>query len=187
VLWTQLSIPVVGTVPAVKPAVALSASRRIAVLATAGTIRRSYTAELVERFAGDCDVRLVAAPKLAGLAEQVLRGESVPDEAFCEQSAPCFSDADGRRTDVVVLSCTHFPLVLDRLQRAAPWPVHWVDPAPAIARRAASLIDAPEGGSIRAACADDRAWFTSGRDVPADLRAALRSRGFGQIGTHRPV
>jgi glutamate racemase len=47
------------------------------------------------------------------------------------------------RTDTVVLACTHFPLLLDRLQRLAPWPVEWIDPAPAIARRVADLLGPP--------------------------------------------
>ena len=47
------------------------------------------------------------------------------------------------RTDTVVLACTHYPLLLDRLTRLAPWPVDWIDPAPAIARRVSDLLGSP--------------------------------------------
>jgi glutamate racemase len=175
-LRARLSIPVVGTVPAIKPAVEATRTGRIAVLATAGTIRRTYTSELVERFAGDCAVDLVAAPGLASLAERRLRGEAVPESAFAAEIAPCFRETGSRRTDVVVLACTHFPLVLPELKQAAPWPVTWIDPAPAIARRAASLLDSPVTEVRREA--HDAAFFTSGRALPAILAAALHARGF---------
>ncbi len=139
-LRARLSIPVVGTVPAVKPAAETSRSRLVSVLATPGTVKRDYTRDLVATHGGDCRFELVGSPDLAGLVERLHAGEDVPDEAFAAAIAPCFVTADdGRRTDTVVLACTHYPLVLDRLRRLAPWPVAWIDPAPAIARRTAAV------------------------------------------------
>jgi glutamate racemase len=181
VLRAELAIPVVGTVPAIKPAVAASKSGVIAVLATAGTIRRAYTAELVQRFAEGCQVRLVGAPRLAGFAERILRGEEVADALLQDEIAPCFAEAGGRRTDVVVLACTHFPLLRERLERIAAWPVAWIDPAPAIARRAASLLDLAAAPDAPCAASTGRAYLTGGRDLPAPLREALLARGFGEI------
>lgn len=133
-------LPFVGTVPAVKPACAASASRRVSILATPGTVRRDYTADLIRQFAGGCDVALVPSDNLAGLAEAAIAGDPVDDAGILAEVAPCFVDAGGRRTDTVVLACTHYPLILDRLRQVAPWPVSWVDPAPAIARRVLQLI-----------------------------------------------
>ncbi|WP_454916757.1 glutamate racemase [Xanthobacter sediminis] len=139
-------VPFVGTVPAVKPACAASLSGRVSILATPGTVRRDYTAALIRQFAARCDVTLVPTANLAALAEAVLAGERVDDAAIAAEIAPCFVAEGGRRTDTVVLACTHYPLLLDRLERLAPWQVAWVDPAPAIARRVTQLLGpAPAG------------------------------------------
>lgn len=134
------AVPFIGTVPAVKPACLASRSRRVSVLATPGTVRRDYTAALIREFAAGCDVALVPSDRLAGLAEAAMAGDEVDDADIAGEIAPCFVSAGGRRTDTVVLACTHYPLILDRLTRLAPWPVTWIDPAPAIARRVTQLI-----------------------------------------------
>ncbi|MFG1392515.1 glutamate racemase [Xanthobacter agilis] len=139
-LRARHALPFVGTVPAVKPACAASLSGRVSILATPGTVRRDYTADLIRQFSARCEVTLVPAPRLAALAEAALAGRSVADDAIRTEIAPCFVAAGGRRTDTVVLACTHYPLLRDRLERLAPWPVSWVDPAPAIARRVTQLL-----------------------------------------------
>jgi glutamate racemase len=139
-LRARFSVPFVGTVPAVKPAAEASQSRLISVLGTPGTVKREYTAALIREFAAGCDVTLVGAPRLATLAEAALRGEQVADADLLAEIAPCFVERGERRTDVVTLSCTHYPLLRDRLEGLAPWPVRWIDPAQAIARRMASLM-----------------------------------------------
>lgn len=155
-------VPFVGTVPAIKPACARSISRRVSVLGTRGTVTREYTHALIRDFAGGCEVTLVGSAHLASLAEAALSGQAVGDHDLLAEIAPCFvgdaADA-GNRTDTVVLACTHYPLLLDRLTALAPWPVDWVDPAPAIARRVADLLG-PGGGRQRG---HDRMIFTSGR------------------------
>ena len=128
-------LPFVGTVPAIKPAAEASKSRLISVLATPGTVARDYTRALVRDFAAGCEVTLVGAADLAGLAERQLRGEPVADADVAREIEPCFVALAGRRTDQVVLACTHFPLLISHFIRLAPWPVAFVDPAPAIARR----------------------------------------------------
>ena len=107
----------------------------ISVLATPGTVARDYTHHLIAQFAGGCDVTLVAYRRLAGLAEKFMHGEPIDEAAVAAEIAPCFKESQGRRTNVVVLACTHYPLLLDLFRRLAPWPVEWIDPAPAIAQR----------------------------------------------------
>lgn len=153
-------IAFIGVVPAVKPAAQASRSGFISVLATPGTVKRDYTRRLVEEYARHCDVTLVGSLHLASLAERAMRGERVPDEAIRAEIAPCFVGEGARRTDAVVLACTHYPLLTDRFRALAPWPVAWIDPAPAIARRVADLLGAGQGAC--AGVAPRRACFTSG-------------------------
>jgi glutamate racemase len=144
----EYSVPFVGTVPAIKPACASSKTKRVSVLGTKGTVQREYTRALIRDFAQGCEVTLVGSADLASLAETALSGGEVSDREISAEIAPCFvgaGDGDLNRTDTVVLACTHYPLLMDRLVRLAPWPVDWIDPAPAIARRAADLLQAPGG------------------------------------------
>jgi glutamate racemase len=142
-LRAAYTVPFVGTVPAIKPACAQSKTRRVSVLGTRGTVQREYTRALIRDFAQGCEVTLVGSPELASLAERALSGNAVSDEHIAAELAPCFvGDANdtATRTDTIVLACTHYPLLLDRLVKLAPWPVDWIDPAPAIARRASDLL-----------------------------------------------
>lgn len=166
-------LPIVGTVPAVKPAAALSKSRMISVLATPGTVARDYTRDLVATHAADCAVTLVGAPNLAPLAERFLRGGGVSDSEVAHEIAPCFVTDGARRTDAVVLACTHYPLLLSTLEAAAPWPVAWIDPAPAIARRVVDLLGTPAGTGN----GTRQMLFTSGARPDGALRDALRPFG----------
>ena len=134
-------VPFVGTVPAIKPACAQSKTKRVSVLGTKGTVQREYTRALIRDFAQGCEVTLVGSPELASLAEAALSGGSVSDRDIAAELAPCFVGTDpAARTDTIVLACTHYPLLLERLVRLAPWPVDWIDPAPAIARRVSDLL-----------------------------------------------
>jgi glutamate racemase len=174
-------LPFVGTVPAVKPAAEASRSRFISVLGTPGTVARDYTRALVRDFAGDCEVTLVGSARLAGLAECALRGEEIDDADIAREIAPCFVERAGRRTDQVVLACTHFPLLIDRLRRLAPWPADFVDPAPAIARRVDALLG--PRGAPREPSALSPAVFTSGRPPSPALQKALRRHGLTATST----
>jgi glutamate racemase len=140
------TVPFVGTVPAIKPACASSRTKRVSVLGTKGTVKREYTKALIRDFAQGCEVTLVGAADLASLAEAALSGVEISDREIFAEIEPCFvggGEADPARTDTVVLACTHYPLLMDWLVRLAPWPVDWIDPAPAIARRVADLLGPP--------------------------------------------
>lgn len=172
-------LPFVGTVPAIKPAAAATTSGLVSVLATPGTVKRDYTRGLIAEFAAHVDVTLVGSRDLAGHAEALMRGEAVPDAAIEREIAPCFREKDGRRTDVVVLACTHYPFLVERFRAVAPWQVAWIDPAPAIARRVVQLIGPAPGGLVRG---QGRATFTSGRPAPGPLGRLLSSMGLDGIG-----
>jgi glutamate racemase len=173
-LRARFAVPFVGTVPAIKPACTASQSRLVSVLGTEGTVRREYTRVLIRDFGQGCDVTLVGAAQLAGIAEAALRSEAIDDGAVAREIAPCFVTGGGRRTDTIVLACTHYPLLLDRLAAVAPWPVSWVDPAPAIARRMTDLIGLPPAGATGGGA---HIMFTSGERPPPALAAALAPFG----------
>ncbi len=175
-LRAHFSVPFVGTVPAVKPACARSQSKRIAVLGTEATVAREYTHALIREFAAACAVDLVGSLRLAPLAEASLAGAPVDDTDIAAEIAPCFVDKNGRRTDAVVLACTHYPLLLERFEALAPWPVTWIDPAPAIARRVADLLhDRPRAETP---APKPQIVFTSGKAPPPALKSALSQFGF---------
>jgi len=171
-LRKNFSVPFVGTVPAIKPACAGSITKRVSVLGTEATVAREYTRALIRDYAGDCQVTLVGSKTLAACAEAELGGAPAGDAAVAAEIAPCFRD-DGARTDTVVLACTHYPLIIERLRRLAPWPVNFIDPAPAIARRVADLLGPAAAGER---IGTTRAIFTSGRLPAAALaRFGIRS------------
>ena len=170
-LRERYALPFVGTVPAIKPACAASKTKRVSVLGTKGTVKREYTRGLIRDFAQGCEVTLVGSAELAALAETALNGGVVSDEAILVELKPCFvgsTEDASRRTDTIVLACTHYPLLLERLNRLAPWPVDWIDPAPAIARRVVSLLPEKRGRAEENAA---KMIFTSGR--PHRLNGAL--------------
>lgn len=171
-LRESFSVPIVGTVPAVKPAAALTKSRLVSVLATPATVGREYTRALIDKFGAGASFTLVGAPTLAALAEAHGSGESVDEAAIAREIAPAFVEDNGARTDVAVLGCTHYPLLLDKLEAVAPWPVTWLDPAPAIGRRIANVLaEAGRSAGAGAKHGSGQFRFTSGRTPsPALLR-----------------
>ena len=133
-----LDLPVVGTVPAIKPAAEISKSRVIGVLGTEATVRQPYVDDLAARFASDCIIVRHGSPELVELAEAKLAGAPITVDAVREAVQPMISAPDGERIDTIVLACTHFPLLADELKQALP-AIHFVDGGPGIARRIAWL------------------------------------------------
>jgi len=171
-LRKKFSLPFVGTVPAIKPACAASLTRRVSVLGTEATVKREYTRALIRDYAQDCEVTLVGSARLAAYAEAELDSTPASDAAIRAEIAACFRDG-GKRTDTVVLACTHYPLLIDRLRQLAPWPVNFLDPAPAIARRVVDLLGAAPAAT---GAGTTRAIFTSGRRPQKALaRFGIRS------------
>jgi glutamate racemase len=172
-------IPFIGTVPAIKPAASQSRSGLISVLATPGTVARDYTRELVRTYAAHCTVTLAGSRLLAPLAEAFLNGKSVSDAAIAREIAPAFVSSGNLRTDCIVLACTHYPLLLSHFERLAPWPVAWIDPAPAIARRVGQILREHLGfpPSNEASAAPNYMVFTGASAPGPELMESLHLRG----------
>jgi glutamate racemase len=172
-------VPFVGTVPAIKPAAAMTKSGVIGVLATPGTVSREYTHALIHTFAFHCKVILHGAPRLAEVCEQVLRGQALDLEVLRQEIEPVFRTRDGKRTDTVVLGCTHYPLLLDDIRKVAPWEVSYIDPAPAIARRVADVLDeTPRHEAAHAVPPHGTVILTAARGSATESLPAYAAMGF---------
>lgn len=173
-----LDVPIVGTVPAIKPAAALSKTRVIGVLGTDATVRQPYVDDLAHRFAADCTVLRHGSAELVGLAERALGGEAPPPERLRAVLDGLFGQAGGERLDVIVNACTHFPLLETELAAASPHPVRFVDGGPGIARRVAWLT---RGQDWPEASGEGHAVFTA-RDARTDsLAPALARYGLSRV------
>ena len=171
---SALDLPVVGTVPAIKPAAEISKSRVIGVLGTEATVRQPYVDDLALRFAADCTIVRHGSPELVELAEAKLAGEETSVDAVRAAAQPMFEADD--RIDTVVLACTHFPLLEEELRAAFP-KVTYVDGGPGIARRIAYLTkDQPWPTS-----APDGLLVFTGPPSRRPLDGALAKLGIGQI------
>ena len=143
-----LDIPVVGTVPAIKPAAEQSTTRVIGVLGTEATVRQAYVDDLAKSFASDCTVIRHGSPELVDLAEAKLAGEPIDPLAIAEALSPLREAPGGDKIDTVVLACTHFPLLANEI--TAAWPgVALIDGGPGIARRIAYLTEGQPWPSTR--------------------------------------
>lgn len=171
----QLSVPVIGVVPAIKPAAERSRTKTIGVLGTPGTVRRKYVDSLINRFASDCKVVLQGSVNLVDFAEKKLSGEDVPNAWVKNEIAPLFSGRMGADVDSVVLACTHFPLLKDELQAAVTQSVNWIDSGAAIAKRVETILSdvSPHYRDAR----EDIA-FLVGPDTDEIRKRAFASYGF---------
>lgn len=171
-----LDIPVVGTVPAIKPAAELSKSRVIGVLGTEATVRQPYVDDLAERFASDCTVIRHGSSELVELAEAKLAGSTVSIVAIHEAIAPMVTQPNGEKMDVMVLACTHFPLLAEEIFTAYP-AIAQVDGGPGIARRIASLTQGQQWPTRPSGIA----VFTS--EPQTLVRGSLEQYGLSEIQT----
>lgn len=173
-----LDLPIVGTVPAIKPAALNSITRAIGVLGTDATVRQPYVDDLAARFASDCTVIRHGSADLVEAAEARLRGENVDPARFAAALAGLLNQPGGDRIDTIVLACTHFPLVVDDLSAAAARPIRFVDGSAGIARRVTFLTqeqhwpEPPQPGM---------AVFTRLDEKARALAPALAARGLPVI------
>jgi len=173
-----LDVPVVGTVPAIRPAAALSRSRTIGVLGTEATVRQAYVDDLAARFAGDCTVLRHGSAALVELAEDKLAGQPTDPARYRAVLAGLFDQPGGDAIDVIVNACTHFPLVEAELAAAAPAGIRFVDGGPGIARRVAFLT---QGQAWPAGEPRHRAVFTRLGERERALAPALARYGIATV------
>ncbi len=178
-----IEVPVVGTVPAIKPAAASSKSGVIGLLATPGTVRRAYTAQLIADFASTAHVIMHGSVELVRMAEEQAAGGAVSLEAFRAAQAPLFEGPRGDEIDTVVLACTHFPLIRGELAATAPHPVTFIDSGEAIARQTLRVL--PEAADSRGKTGG-RLFLTSKPEEHPRLVEVSRRFGFSHVETVMP-
>jgi glutamate racemase len=173
-----LTIPVIGVVPAIKPAAAASESRVIGLLGTRATVASAYTKALIKQFADGCTVLTHGTPELVEAAERKLRGEPADSAELAAILTGLFDQPAGDRLDTIVLGCTHFPLMVDELKAVAPHPVTWMDSGAAIARRVASILGLSTGDPL----AEPRtAIFTAETAFVDRMRNGLAGFGLSEV------
>lgn len=173
-----LDLPVVGTVPAIKPAAALSKTRVIGVLGTEATVRQPYIDRLSREFAADCTVLRHGSARLVELAEAKLRGEATDPAEYAEALDGLLRQPGGSDMDVVVLACTHFPLVEDELKAVSPRPIVFVHGGEGIARRVAHLTQGQEWPDREGA---GTVVFTAAIEPSLALRDGLSRFGLSRV------
>lgn len=175
-LREAFAIPIVGTVPAIKPAAEISASKHFGLLATKGTVKRPYVDALVEKFAQDCMVERLGSTKLVEIAEDKIKGRSVDLIALKNELAPWQNIAD---LDTLCLGCTHFPLIKEEIQLCLPQVKHFMDPGKAIAKRLQSLLETCHSKSEQAA--KNLVLATQKIANKSQLQQALTLWGFDEL------
>jgi glutamate racemase len=173
-----LALPIVGTVPAIKPAALASRTRAIGVLGTQATVRQPYVDDLSARFGADCLVLRHGSARLVELAEAKLAGEATDPADYAAELAGLIEQPGGERIDVIALACTHFPLVADELAAACPHPIAFVDGGPGIARRVAVLT---EGQSWPDTYRAGTVIFTGHAEIQPGLMQTFHRFGLDQI------
>lgn len=175
-----LDLPIVGTVPAIKPAAEMTKTGVIGVLGTKATVRQPYVDDLSATFASDKTVLRHGSPGLVTAAEAKLRGAAFDPAAIDRAIAGLRDQPGGDALDVIVLACTHFPLLHDELQAAAGPQVRLIDGAAGIARRIAYLT---QGQAWPAAAQPGVAVFTRSEEREPPPLSALAPYGIGRIET----
>lgn len=177
----RVSIPVVGTVPAIKPAAERTKNGVIGVLATPGTVRRKYLDQLENDFAKKIKVLRHGTAGLVELAERHVRGEDLPQSLFDAAVHPLFDQEGGDKVDVVVLACTHFPLIKFRIESACPsYVLELIDSGEAIGRQVVRLLN---GENEVKNSPHARVLLTGGRANREAYSPALEKFGYTKVET----
>ncbi|BBV06348.1 glutamate racemase [Providencia rettgeri] len=173
-LRAHFTFPVVGVVPAIKPATKLTRNGVVGLLATKGTVNREYTKELIERFATDCKVISLGSAELVQLAERKLHGETLPLDEVAQTVRPWIRMPEP--PDTVILGCTHFPLLIEELEKVLPNGTRFIDSGSAIARRTVWLINNQE--EIANSEEENFAYCLLMDDNAKGLQPVLEAEGF---------
>ncbi len=173
-LRARFAFPVVGVVPAIKPAARLTRNGIVGLLATRGTVKRPYTHELVARFAGECRTEMLGSGELVELAEAKLHGQPVAIEEVRRILQPWLRMSEP--PDTVVLGCTHFPLISEELQQVLPEGTRLIDSGAAIARRTVWLLE--NESPVAVSTDDNMALCLDNTEQAVQLIPVLQRYGF---------
>ena len=166
-----LDIPVVGVVPAIKPAARLSKKKIIGLMATPGTVHRQYTRNLIRNFAADCKIIGIPSPILASIAENRLLTGQIGEKSIEKVGKPILD---------MVLGCTHYPFVVDVLKKFLP-KVTFIDSGKAIGRRVRQVLSELKEEKYLTAPTGAKAFFTGVLAHPEDRKRMVQEFGFESL------
>ncbi len=172
----RVTVPVVGTVPAIKPAAERTKTGVIGILATPGTVRRAYLDDLERQFAQGRTVIRRGSAGLVDMAERAARGQPIDQQQVAYAVKPLFDGPDGGRIDIVVLACTHFPLIREAIWKACPPHVTLIDTGEAVARQAIRVAPQTPRGDGEAV-----AYVTGGAANRAAMAPAFARFGYATV------
>ncbi|OZI14115.1 glutamate racemase [Sodalis-like symbiont of Philaenus spumarius] len=179
-LRARFPCPIIGVVPAIKPAARLTRNGIVGLLATRATVQCSYTHDLISQYAGDCQIFQLGTAELVDMAEAKLHGELVPLPVLRKLLRPWLRAV--APPDTVVLGCTHFPLLSQELQAVLPEGTRLVDSGAAIARRAAWLVEHDmDVSSLQGETGPNKAYCLATTPQAVALMPALTCYGFGSL------
>ncbi|MDO5352102.1 MAG: glutamate racemase [Succinatimonas sp.] len=179
-LRNHISLPIIGVVPAIKPAALLSKKKIIALLATPGTINREYTDNLIKNYASDCRVIKIGSARLARIAEDRLTCGNVDETEVAGILSPIINLNKNERPDVIVLGCTHYPFVADVIKRILP-DCLLVDSGAAIGKRVDSLFSGAKMLPVEVDKIEHRAFYLGKLKNYADRFEMFKHFGFTSL------
>ena len=170
-----LDIPIVGVVPAIKPAAQMSKNKIIGLLATPMTISMEYTKILIEKYAQNVKVECIGSTILVKLAEQKISGVSYNKDLVKQELMP-WINLD-KKPDVIVLGCTHFPHLRDDISILFP-NSQIIDSGKAIARRVEFLLSTMQSIKEKS---EPKAFCTNKLKITEELERSFSGFGFCEI------
>lgn len=179
-LREHFSCPIIGVVPAIKPVVRLTRNGIVGLLATRATVQRSYTCDLISKFAGDCQIIQLGVAELVDIAEAKLHGKMAPFPVLRKLISPWLRAPEP--PDTVVLGCTHFPLLSQELQAVLPKGTQLVDSGSAVARRAAWLVEHDmDASSLQEETGPNRVYYLKTTPYIVAMVPIFTRYGFGTL------
>ena len=180
-LRRRFDIPIIAIEPAIKPAVAMSRSGVIAVLATTRTLSSESLQRLRERHSNGKRILFVPCP---GLADHVERGE-LHSSGLLAQLRDLLTPPLEQGADTLVLGCTHYPFLIGAIAEVAGPQVHILDPSPAVAAEVRRRLAA--SGTLNLGHERGTIALWSSASAAESLRLAGRLSGLHIAATSLPA
>ncbi len=174
---SRLQVPIIGVVPAIKPAAEITSSKVIGLLATPATVNRSYTADLINSYADGCAVVSVGSTRLVEIAEMKLRGQDISLSEVSEILNPFIIAEREHNLDTLILGCTHFPLLSSILDKILPQSITLVDSSSAIARQVINVLNIEDNIGHKSSSKPYRCLMTK-LESNSKLNTGLLNYGF---------
>lgn len=179
-LRNHISLPIIGVVPAIKPAACLSKKKIIALLATPGTINRKYTDNLIKNYASDCKVIKIGSARLARIAEERLTCNNIDETEIAGILSPITNLNAIERPDVIVLGCTHYPFIADIIRKILP-DCQLVDSGIAIGKRVDSLFSGAKMLPVEVSNIEHKAYYLGKLKNFSDRFKMFKQFGFNSL------